>query len=329
MTTRTIRTIIIGAAALTLPLVALTGTAGASTSPSKATQAKFIKALHAWAPATKQHTNKSEVSEGETICRNLGRNGNEQADAAVGQPRGTTAVEETFSDFVNENSRVLINSQNSTGSVLAGQTLENDIFGVSVLELCPRFERAVKYLNSPGGPFNAGRVPTTSKPSKAEVSAGAGIAGYAYSATPPPPAPSPTTTTTTLVPTSPSQLGAPPGNGSAWKQAPPALVSAIQKAAAANPYGGAFASGSTYWISQDPNSPQWYYVLVDSPESKSSSFTGDTSSGIEELMNGRWVIVSGIGDQAPGCYGPENQDLPPGTSNVPVNVLSDFAQSCN
>ncbi len=179
-----LRNILIGAAALTLPLVTLTGTAGASTSPSKATQAKFIKALHAWAPATKQHTDKSEVSEGDVICLNLEMNGNVKADAAVGQPKGTTAVEVTFSDFVNENSQVLINSQNSTGSVVAGQTLENDIFGVSVLELCPRFEPAVKYLNSPGGPFNAGRVPTTSKPSKSEASAG--DAGYAYSATPPP-----------------------------------------------------------------------------------------------------------------------------------------------
>jgi hypothetical protein len=63
MTIRMIRTIIIGAVALSLSLVAIASPAGASTS-----HPKFVKAVHKMAPATKHVPNKVLVAFGEHVC---------------------------------------------------------------------------------------------------------------------------------------------------------------------------------------------------------------------------------------------------------------------
>lgn len=135
-------------------------------------------------------------------------------------------------------------------------------------------------------------------------------AGWVASQQPPP-----TTTPTITVPLA-TQLGPPPGSGSAWQPAPSALVTALGAEAADNP------SGTTYWVSQDPNAPDWYFVSVLSP----AEYGG--GGGVAEDVSGMWTIVSGIIDQASGCFGPQDQVLPTGTSPVPSNVLADFGISC-
>ncbi len=118
-----------------------------------------------------------------------------------------------------------------------------------------------------------------------------------------------------------------PGIGTAWQPAPQALVNAIDSSAANDPNGSfTFPVGATMWTSQDPNEPQWYYVDVFI--SPSATANGDDNSGVEENVDGKWKMVSAVGSQAPGCYGPEYQDLPAGISYVPSNVLADFGLSC-
>ena len=75
-----------------------------------------------------------------------------------------------------------------------------------------------------------------------------------------------TTTTTTLPPTSGNAAfdGPPPGDGSPWQPAPKPLVIDIvkQQAACAACGGYVYPSTASYWISQDPNAPQWHFVFV-------------------------------------------------------------------
>jgi hypothetical protein len=332
-----LRNILIAGAALSLPVLAA-APAGASTS-----HPKFIKALHAWAPATKQHTNESEVSTGETICHRLGQYASNEVpgvdgenDVNGGLPWGYTPVVATFSGFVNESGQVLIGSNGTYNP--QGQVLLDDIFGVSVLDLCPGYEPAVKYINRTGAEGSVGTFPTTNKVPQWAIDAGSGTVGYAYSATPPAPQPpteyglpgggETTTPPSTVPPTSGNAAygGPPPGDGSPWQPAPQALVALVDKQYADNQYTSSLKVTGVY-ISQDPNSPQWYFVFVFIPSPPGSE---DDASGaaIEEYTGGTWNMASQpINSGGVGCnYGPQGQVLP---SAVPGNVLSDFAQSCS
>lgn len=161
--------------------------------------------------------------------------------------------------------------------------------------------------NAPAPVFNGSApIPTTTPPTSAPAS----------------------TPTTSATDSAPSQIGPPPGQGLPWQVAPQPLVTEIVNQAASNPNGSyIFPSPSSFWTSQDPNNPQWYFVYAYVPLPP-GALSDPSGAGIEEYAGGTWTIVSGIGNQAPGCFGPQNQSLPAGTSDVPSNVLSDFAQSC-
>ena len=140
-----LRNILIGAAALTLPLVTLTGTAGASTSRSK-----FIKAVHAWVPSTKHLKNKNLVAAGEVVCHAL-----KQYPVGHGQ-EAWKPVEEVFGTFQN----------NPQVANVFTQTQVNEIFGESVLFLCPSYEQGVRQFNQieGDGSANPNWIPTSKTP---------------------------------------------------------------------------------------------------------------------------------------------------------------------
>ena len=163
--------LIIGTAALSLPLVAVASSAGASTP-----HPKFINALHAWAPATRQHTNSFEVKLGVAICTNLGVLNQEGGYNQGGHPYGYLVISEEWGELVRGNKQLV-----SPTSPQAGYALINDILGVSVLELCPVYEPGIQYENQSNVLPAEGALPTTSKPPKAVLRAG-NEDGYAYSA---------------------------------------------------------------------------------------------------------------------------------------------------
>lgn len=221
--TKLLRNIIMGAAVLALPLVAVALPAGASTSQDS----KFIRAIHAWVPVTKQHTDRSEISEGEAICHNIravasnqvtGING--ENDAAVGWPRGTTAVTSAWSALTNESGQLFISTVNQGLPAQAAYTVDADLLGISVLDLCPNFEHAAKYINQHGLMGGAGMLPTTNKVPQWASSSGTGTKGYGYSATEPPP-----TTTTTTVPSPPGTVSCTYSDGTLMEsQSDPACI---------------------------------------------------------------------------------------------------------
>jgi hypothetical protein len=141
---RKIRNILIEAAALGLLLVAVTLPAGAST-----THAKFIKAVHAWVPSTKHLKNKNLVAAGEVVCHALEQYPGHGQEAW--QP-----VEEAFGTFQN----------NPQVANVFTQAQMNEIFGESVLFLCPSYEQGIRQFNQiqGDGSANPNWIPTSKTP---------------------------------------------------------------------------------------------------------------------------------------------------------------------
>jgi hypothetical protein len=287
---------------------------GASTPDSK-----FINSLHAWLPSTKA-SNSTEIREGDRICSDLNGNAASEGPLYGKQPYGFNAIpeEEGTLDKAEIRDGYFITSNPDAIFVLSA-----DLIGVSVLDLCPTFEPAVRYFNSRGDAPAGIDIPTKNKVPQSILAAG-WSGGYGYS---PPVRPPPSTTTTTLAVPLNQPFGSPPGQGSPWMQAPSDLVAEVKSLAAHDPYGGfSYPAGATFWLSKDPNNPQWSVIEVNAPEPGDSG--GGSGLGVVELLNNSWTVVSAVTDQAPGCYGPQGQTLPAGTSDVPSNVMSDFSLSC-
>jgi hypothetical protein len=290
-------TILTAAAALALSL-AVTAPAGAPSS-----NPEFIKALHAWAPATRQHTNTSEIAEGKSICRNLklvannrvpGING--ENDAAVGHPRGTTAVEEVWSALLNNSDQLFTSTVTQGLPFQAAVTLDADLFGVSVLKLCPHFETAAKYANQHNLIGSAGKLPTTS--TVPEWAIRATTNGYAYSLV------RPTPTSTTVPPQPLKALPTP------FPPAPAALAQVMNDLDSNDSFGGPPTDLSdTAYI--DPNNPSWAFFSIGPAPGFEDQIQG--GAGIAQLVNGAWQVVDG----------PASSDLECAT-DLPTNIRTDF-----
>ena len=150
-----IRSIIIGAVAILAPLSLVTAPAGASTS-----HAKFIKASKAWVPNLRGDSGNTELEAGEYVCSILRKTG--EVITTVG--------------IVLANVPANINGEHAYFEVA-------DTVGVSVLELCPSYEGAVRTYNASGG-LGVALLPTTNSPTR-----GARRDGGIYYLRPPTPKP--------------------------------------------------------------------------------------------------------------------------------------------
>ena len=147
----------------------------------------------------------------------------------------------------------------------------------------------------------------------------------------------PSSTTTTLTPPAPTTSSgpqpaekSPPGAGGPWQLATAAFVGVLNSSLESDPNGAQppIPTGYNVWLTQDSNSPSWYWYESDAPaDAPSEGDAGpvDTGAGIAQLQNGTWTIVASISNQAPGCYGP---NFTVGTT-IPSSVLSDFGLSCS
>lgn len=161
-----ILSILVGAAALALSLVALTGTAGASGHVhtgfafTAKQQDNFIKAVHAWVRATKHEKSKDLITTGEAICNDLPVEDVHliETQGPLGEDTLIETVSSVYNLFTNDN-LVLGNREWSTANA-ADATNANDLFGMALLELCPSYEPDVKLANHAEGMD----VPTTKTP---------------------------------------------------------------------------------------------------------------------------------------------------------------------
>lgn len=120
-----------------------------------------------------------------------------------------------------------------------------------------------------------------------------------------------TSTTTTAPAASASGPGVPtPGVGGPWTLASSSMLSALTAAISSQgmtPLG----TGTTVWVSDDPNNPAFYeYDILPNPNDPSSADQG--GGGVAELTGGTWMIA--------GPYS-QGDALP---SWVPNSVVSDF-----
>ena len=128
-----LRNTLIGAAALSLSLVAVASPAGASTP-----HPKFINTIHRVAPFSKHRTTKYLVNFGETTCHVLGK-----YPTYPGNPNGDMGPVAEVLGIVQDN-----NSEYSDGF---SDTQISDLVGVSILYLCPSYELGVQQFNQNEG----------------------------------------------------------------------------------------------------------------------------------------------------------------------------------
>jgi hypothetical protein len=145
-------------------------------------------------------------------------------------------------------------------------------------------------------------------------------------------APAPQSSSTTSTTNVPAQSSGPPGRGSSGGR--------WFSLASDSPGSGHSHQELSGWRSEPasclcgrndilgvprPKNQDWYYVEALAP---SSDLSAPNGAGFAENSDGAWTIVSALSDRAPGCFGPEYQELPAGTADIPLDIASDFNVQC-